>query len=87
MLNVNNILIFNFNFYNRHDEQLMRKLNKEKVLPQQMELETEVKPEPLPTQQFGVSLQFIKANNNDEVIPPIVRQCVEYLSLPDGKFK
>lgn len=40
-----------------------------------------------PTQQFGVSLQFIKDNNPKMIdsIPPIVRQCVEYLSQPDGK--
>lgn len=37
------------------------------------------------TQQFGVSLQFIKDNNNGEVIPPVVRQCVEFLSQPDGE--
>lgn len=47
-------------------------------------METEQKSEPLPTQQFGVSLQFIKANNNSETIPPLVRKCVEYLSQPDG---
>lgn len=39
------------------------------------------------TQQFGVSLQFVTENNVDMVdsIPPVVRQCVEYLSQPDGK--
>ncbi|KAG8222334.1 hypothetical protein J437_LFUL001877 [Ladona fulva] len=42
---------------------------------------------PLETQQFGVSLQFIKDHNGGEVIPPIVRQCVEYLSQPDGLSK
>uniref|UniRef100_A0A2S2NK08 Rho GTPase-activating protein n=1 Tax=Schizaphis graminum TaxID=13262 RepID=A0A2S2NK08_SCHGA len=65
-----------------HDEQLMKKLNKRKV--SLVEQETEQKPEPLPTQQFGVSLQFIKANNNGEIIPPLVQKCVEYLSLPDA---
>lgn len=42
---------------------------------------------PPATQQFGVSLQFIKENNPDmvESIPPVVRQCVEFLSRPDGK--
>jgi len=62
----------------------MKKINKGKVSQQ---IETEPKPEPLPTQQFGVSLQFIKANNNGEIIPPLVQKCVEYLSLPDGNFK
>ncbi|XKL59670.1 hypothetical protein PGB90_000686 [Kerria lacca] len=37
----------------------------------------------LPTKQFGVSLSFIKKHNND-VIPPIVKQCVEFLSQPDA---
>lgn len=41
-------------------------------------------PQPLATQQFGVSLQFIKDNNNGQVIPPIVRQCVDFLTTPDG---
>lgn len=62
----------------------MKKLNKRKV--SLVELETEPKSEPLKTQQFGVSLQFIKANNNGEIIPPLVQKCVEYLSLPDGNF-
>jgi Rho GTPase-activating protein 1 len=40
--------------------------------------------QPLPTQQFGVTLQFIKERNNGQVIPPIVSRCVEFLSQPDG---
>lgn len=60
----------------------MKKLNKKKV--SLVEQETDQKSEPLPTQQFGVSLQFIKANNNGEIIPPLVQKCVEYLSLPDA---
>jgi len=63
----------------------MKKLNKRKV--SLVEQETEQKSEPLPTQQFGVSLQFIKANNDGEIIPPLVQKCVEYLSQPDGNFK
>ncbi|KAL1130624.1 hypothetical protein AAG570_011866 [Ranatra chinensis] len=43
-----------------------------------------VAPLPPPTQQFGVSLQFIKDNNGGQVIPPIVRQCVEFLTTPDA---
>jgi len=79
------ILIFFLLFvkFISHDEQLMKKINKGKV---SQYVETEPKPEPLPTQQFGVSLQFIKANNNGEIIPPLVRKCVEYLSLPDGNL-
>ena len=29
---------------------------------------------PLETQQFGVSLQFIKENNGGDPVPPVVRQ-------------
>lgn len=36
------------------------------------------------TQQFGVSLQFIKDNHGGVVIPPIMRQCIEFLSQPDA---
>jgi len=39
---------------------------------------------PVGTTQFGASLQFIKENNNDDPIPPILRQCVEFLDTPDG---
>lgn len=42
--------------------------------------------QPLPTQQFGVTLQFIKEHNNGQVIPPVVCRCVEFLSQPDGYF-
>jgi Rho GTPase-activating protein 1 len=42
--------------------------------------------QPLSTQQFGVTLQFIKERNNGQVIPPIVSLCVEFLSQPDGTF-
>lgn len=41
-------------------------------------------PETSNTTQFGVTLQFIKQNYNTH-IPPVVRQCVEYLDKPDGK--
>ncbi|CAG9761830.1 unnamed protein product [Ceutorhynchus assimilis] len=36
-----------------------------------------------PTQQFGVTLQFIKDHYN-VTIPPVVKQCVEYLEQPDA---
>lgn len=43
---------------------------------------------PPPTQQFGVSLAFIKENNVNMVgaIPPVVRECVEFLMQPDGMY-
>lgn len=34
----------------------------------------------LNSQQFGVSLKFIKEHNDGQVIAPVVRQCIEYLS-------
>lgn len=42
---------------------------------------------PIATTQFGASLQFIKENNSGDPIPPIVRQCVEFLDTPDGMKK
>ncbi|XP_066148160.1 rho GTPase-activating protein 8-like isoform X1 [Euwallacea fornicatus] len=37
----------------------------------------------LPTQQFGVTVEFIKENYH-MTIPPVVKQCVEYLEQPDA---
>lgn len=37
----------------------------------------------IPTQQFGVTLQYIKQHYS-VIIPPVVRQCVEFLDKPDG---
>uniref|UniRef100_A0A8C0FQH8 Rho GTPase-activating protein 8 n=1 Tax=Bubo bubo TaxID=30461 RepID=A0A8C0FQH8_BUBBB len=34
---------------------------------------------PLPTQQFGVSLQYIKDKNKGELIPPVMKETVSYL--------
>lgn len=34
---------------------------------------------PLPTQQFGVSLQYIREKNRDAVIPPVMAQTITYL--------
>ncbi|KMQ91457.1 rho gtpase-activating protein 1 [Lasius niger] len=39
---------------------------------------------PVGTTQFGASLHFIKENNNGDPIPPILRQCVEFLDTPDA---
>ncbi|XP_029018791.1 rho GTPase-activating protein 8-like isoform X2 [Betta splendens] len=36
---------------------------------------------PLPTQQFGVSLQYIREKNREAVVPPVVHQTVSYLKL------
>ncbi|XP_069823987.1 rho GTPase-activating protein 8 isoform X2 [Dendropsophus ebraccatus] len=34
---------------------------------------------PLPTQQFGVTLQYLKNKNNGDLIPPVMEQTVSYL--------
>lgn len=34
---------------------------------------------PLPTQQFGVSLQYIREKNREAIIPPVMAQTVAYL--------
>ncbi|XP_076860947.1 rho GTPase-activating protein 8-like [Brachyhypopomus gauderio] len=36
---------------------------------------------PLPTQQFGVSLQYIKEKNNGALVPPVMTQTVSYIKL------
>lgn len=66
----------------RHDERLMAKNSS--LSSTSAPLATTPVPCPLPTQQFGVSLQFIKEKNDGEIIPPLVRQCVTFLSTPDG---
>ncbi|XP_067012514.1 rho GTPase-activating protein 1 isoform X2 [Anabrus simplex] len=72
----------------RHDERLLQKCKNTNTLQQAQQAVAPVANvqfhTPLPTQQFGVSLQFIKENNGGEVIPPVVRQCVEFLSQPDA---
>ncbi|CAI5773909.1 rho GTPase-activating protein 8 isoform X1 [Podarcis lilfordi] len=59
----------------RHDENLRTKQKKKpptavKIPPPRP---------PLPTQQFGVSLQYLKAKNKGELIPPVMKQTVSYL--------
>lgn len=68
-------------YFFSHDEQLVQRAKP----PTPTKPDNINVPQLLATQQFGVSLQFIVDNNGGEVIPPIVRQCVEYLDNPDGK--
>ncbi|XP_012268555.1 rho GTPase-activating protein 1 isoform X1 [Athalia rosae] len=64
----------------QHDEQLMIKNRKNlPVNPAPTPIAT-----PIPTTQFGASLQFINDNNGGEMIPPIVTQCIEFLDTPDA---
>ncbi|KAK0088991.1 hypothetical protein PV325_009874 [Microctonus aethiopoides] len=63
-----------------HDDQLMLKTRKNlPTNPPPTVIAT-----PIATTQFGASLQFIKENNSGDPIPPIVRQCVEFLDTPDA---
>jgi hypothetical protein len=81
--------------YCRHDVQLMAKLRpSQKPQPSlsdnhpQSASSSAVFHAQLPTQQFGVSLQFIRDHSppDDDFIPPVVRHCVEFLGQPDGNF-
>ncbi|XP_040201740.1 rho GTPase-activating protein 8 [Rana temporaria] len=36
---------------------------------------------PLPTQQFGVSLEYLKNKNKGELIPPVMEQTISYLKV------
>ncbi|EEB11750.1 Rho-GTPase-activating protein, putative [Pediculus humanus corporis] len=66
-----------------HDE-LISKKSKKPLPPPEKDIGDSKFHAPLPTQQFGVSLQFIKDNNDGEVIPPVISQCVRFLCQPDA---
>ncbi|XP_027622556.1 LOW QUALITY PROTEIN: rho GTPase-activating protein 8 [Tupaia chinensis] len=59
----------------RYQEQL-RSLHRGQPLPP---AKTPPPRPPLPTQQFGVSLQYLKDKNGGELIPPVLRFTVTYL--------
>lgn len=61
-----------------HDRKLLEKLNSR--LPSSQSITFHHPPD---LQQFKVSLQFIVDHNNGDPIPPVVRQCVEFLENPD----
>ncbi|CAK6973874.1 rho GTPase-activating protein 8-like [Scomber scombrus] len=59
----------------RHDEKL-RAAQKDGPPPT---VKTPPPRPPLPTQQFGVSLQYLREKNRSELIPPVMSQTVAYL--------
>lgn len=59
----------------QYDEKL-RNLHKGRPLPP---AKTPPPRPPLPTQQFGVSLQYLKDKNQGELIPPVLKFTVTYL--------
>ncbi|NWW03448.1 RHG08 protein, partial [Oreocharis arfaki] len=61
--------------FSLHDENLQRK-QKGKLPPV---VKIPLPRPPLPTQQFGVSLQYIKDKNKGELIPPVMKETVSYL--------
>uniref|UniRef100_U3J0N7 Rho GTPase activating protein 8 n=1 Tax=Anas platyrhynchos platyrhynchos TaxID=8840 RepID=U3J0N7_ANAPP len=67
----------------QHDENLWRK-QKGKLPPV-----VKIPPPrpPLPTQQFGVSLQYIKDKNKGELIPPVMKETVSYLKRKGDSMK
>lgn len=62
----------------RHDQQLLAKLKNVPKAPGGRSHK------PLPTQQFGVSLQYIKEANRQDPIPPVLKTCITFLDHPDG---
>ncbi|KAA0190668.1 hypothetical protein HAZT_HAZT001831 [Hyalella azteca] len=63
-----------------HDALLVSKLRAPLRAPQVSSKEVS------PRHQFGgVSLQFIKNNNDQDPIPSILKQCITYLDHPDGE--
>uniref|UniRef100_T1JB81 Rho-GAP domain-containing protein n=1 Tax=Strigamia maritima TaxID=126957 RepID=T1JB81_STRMM len=61
-----------------HDQQLLDKLNSRLPHSQSLTFHT-----PLDTQQFKVSLHFIKEHNDGGPIAPVMQQCIKYLDNPD----
>ncbi|XP_058046518.1 rho GTPase-activating protein 8 [Ahaetulla prasina] len=59
----------------RHDENLRMKQKSRSLPPAKL---PPPRP-PLPTQQFGVSLQYLSAKNKGELIPPVMTHTVAYL--------
>ncbi|KAK8392258.1 hypothetical protein O3P69_017684 [Scylla paramamosain] len=62
----------------QHDQQLLAKLKSVPKAP------GGGAHKPLPTQQFGVSLQYIKEANRQDPIPPVLKTCITFLDHPDA---
>ncbi|RXG61813.1 Rho GTPase-activating protein 1 [Armadillidium vulgare] len=62
----------------QHDQNLLAKL---KSLPKSSGAKVL---KLIPTQQFGVSLQYIKDNNGGDPIPPVLKQAITFLDHPDA---
>lgn len=73
-----NVRCEKYQYLLRHDTQLLLKSSKSNS-----NVADSASP-PIETQQFGVTLQHIKEHNGGQVIPPVVQQCVQFLSQPDA---
>ena len=63
----------------RHDRQIVARWKPAGAFSSDSFQESKV-----PTQQFGASLEWIRINNNDQLIPPIMNLCMDFLSKPDN---
>ena len=63
----------------RNDRKLV-----DKYKPKGAEGPNQLSESKLPTQQFGASLEWIKNQNNNQMIPPIMNVCMDFLSKPEN---
>nr|XP_002121397.1 rho GTPase-activating protein 1-like isoform X1 [Ciona intestinalis] len=61
-----------------HDRELVKKLNKAETRPRDAS-DSDKPVEPLTTQQFGVSLDFLNTNNPGYNIPKVVQDTISYI--------
>ena len=70
----------NFSFFFRHDRKSVARWKPSGASISNSDYQVSK----LPTQQFGASLEWIRVNNNDQLIPPIMNICMDFLSKPDN---
>ena len=70
---------FNIFLSFRNDRKLV-----DKYKPKGAEGPNQLSESKLPTQQFGASLEWIKNQNNNQMIPPIMNVCMDFLSKPEN---